>query len=51
VWGAKLALWILQKGRNCKVGAKANEPMCEGDKMYEEPGQCPKCGMDIKEVE
>ncbi|MCB0409326.1 MAG: hypothetical protein KDD29_03850 [Flavobacteriales bacterium] len=24
---------------------------CEGDKMYEEPGQCPKCGMDLKEVE
>lgn len=24
---------------------------CEGDKMYEEAGSCPKCGMDMKEVE
>ncbi len=24
---------------------------CEGDKMYEEEGDCPKCGMDLKEVE
>lgn len=24
---------------------------CEGDKMYEEAGSCPKCGMDLKEVE
>ncbi len=23
---------------------------CEGDKMYEEPGQCPQCGMDLEEV-
>ncbi len=22
---------------------------CEGDKMYDKPGQCPKCGMDLKE--
>jgi hypothetical protein len=21
---------------------------CEGDKMYDKPGQCPKCGMDLK---
>jgi len=24
---------------------------CEGDKTYSEPGECPKCGMDIKLVE
>lgn len=24
---------------------------CEGDKMYEEEGSCPECGMDLKEVE
>lgn len=24
---------------------------CEADKMYEEAGSCPKCGMDLKEVE
>lgn len=24
---------------------------CEGDKMYDEAGSCPKCGMDLKEVE
>jgi len=23
---------------------------CEGDKMYNEPGQCPTCKMDLKEV-
>ena len=23
---------------------------CEGDKMYEEAGQCPECGMDLEEV-
>ena len=22
---------------------------CEGDKMYEEEGSCPECGMDLKE--
>ncbi|MBL1232484.1 MAG: heavy metal-binding domain-containing protein [Vicingaceae bacterium] len=24
---------------------------CEGDKIYEKEGSCPKCGMDLKEVE
>lgn len=24
---------------------------CEGEKMYEEPGTCPVCEMDLKEVE
>ncbi len=24
---------------------------CEGDKTYDEPGKCPKCGMDLKKVE
>ncbi|MCK3683772.1 copper-translocating P-type ATPase [Maribellus sp. YY47] len=24
---------------------------CEGDKMYDEPGNCPVCGMDLKKVE
>ncbi len=23
---------------------------CEGDKTYNEPGKCPVCGMDLKEV-
>ncbi len=23
---------------------------CEGDKTYDEPGKCPKCEMDLKEV-
>ena len=31
--------------------AKYQCPMkCEGDKTYDEPGKCPKCGMDLKEV-
>lgn len=24
---------------------------CEGDKTYDDPGQCPKCGMDLKAIE
>jgi len=24
---------------------------CEGDKIYEEPGNCPVCKMELKEVE
>ena len=24
---------------------------CEGEKMYDEPGQCPKCNMDLQKVE
>ena len=24
---------------------------CEGDKTYDEPGKCPVCGMDLKEVD
>jgi len=24
---------------------------CEGDKTYDEPGKCPKCGMDLKKVD
>lgn len=24
---------------------------CEGEKVYPEPGKCPKCKMDLKEVE
>jgi hypothetical protein len=24
---------------------------CEGEKMYDKPGQCPVCNMDLKEVE
>ncbi len=32
--------------------AKYQCPMkCEGDKTYDEPGKCPKCGMDLKKVE
>ncbi len=32
--------------------AKYQCPMkCEGDKTYDKPGKCPKCGMDLKEVE
>lgn len=23
---------------------------CEGDKTYDKPGSCPKCGMDLKEM-
>ena len=33
------------------VQAKYQCPMkCEGNKTYDEPGKCPKCGMDLKEV-
>lgn len=32
--------------------AKYQCPMkCEEDKMYDEAGSCPVCGMDLKEVE
>lgn len=24
---------------------------CEGDKMYDKPGQCPVCNMDLQKVE
>ena len=24
---------------------------CEGDKVYHEPGKCPKCKMDLKKVD
>jgi len=24
---------------------------CEGEKTYNEPGQCPKCNMDLEQVE
>ena len=24
---------------------------CEGEKMYDKPGQCPKCNMDLQKVE
>lgn len=24
---------------------------CEGEKTYDKPGDCPKCGMEIKKVE
>ena len=24
---------------------------CEGEKTYDKPGKCPKCGMDMKEME
>ncbi len=24
---------------------------CEGDKMYDKPGKCPKCNMDLKKVD
>ena len=24
---------------------------CEGDKTYHETGKCPKCGMNLKEVD
>ncbi len=24
---------------------------CEGEKTYDKPGQCPKCNMDLKQVE
>jgi len=24
---------------------------CEGDKTYDKPGDCPKCGMDMKKRE
>ncbi len=24
---------------------------CEGEKTYDQPGKCPKCGMDLKEKE
>lgn len=30
-------------------GTSYSCPMkCEGDKMYDKPGQCPKCGMNLK---
>ena len=33
-------------------GAKYYCPMrCEGDKMYDQPGDCPVCGMHLKKVE
>ena len=32
--------------------AKYQCPMkCEGDKMYDKEGKCPKCGMDLKKME
>lgn len=32
--------------------AKYQCPMkCEGDKTYDKPGKCPKCGMDLKKVD
>jgi Cu+-exporting ATPase len=24
---------------------------CEGEKMYDKPGQCPVCNMDLEKVE
>ena len=24
---------------------------CEGDKTYDKPGKCPKCGMELKKME
>ena len=24
---------------------------CEGDKVYHEPGKCPKCNMDLKKID
>jgi Cu2+-exporting ATPase len=51
-----------KKGEKCsKCGMDLTEqkasltyqcPMkCEGDKVYDKPGQCPKCNMDLKKVE
>lgn len=34
------------------VGDKYYCPMhCEGDKLYEQQGECPVCGMDLKKIE
>ncbi len=39
-----------QKGDVHKVAYQC--PMkCEGDKTYDKPGKCPKCGMELKKVE
>jgi hypothetical protein len=37
---------------HAEMHAQYQCPMkCEGDKMYDEPGNCPACGMEMKEVE
>ncbi len=34
------------------IAAAYQCPMkCEGEKTYDQPGKCPKCGMDLKEKE
>lgn len=39
-------------GTNIKDGDKYYCPMhCEGDKLYDKPGECPVCGMDLKKIE
>lgn len=39
-------------GASQSMAAVYQCPMkCEGDKTYDQPGKCPKCGMDLKEVE
>lgn len=35
-----------------QVAAVYQCPMkCEGEKTYDKPGKCPKCGMDLEEIE
>ncbi len=37
-------------GASQPVAAVYQCPMkCEGEKTYDKPGKCPKCGMDLKE--
>ena len=39
-------------GASKPVAAVYQCPMkCEGEKTYDQAGKCPKCGMDLKELE
>jgi hypothetical protein len=35
---------IAQAGYKCPM-------KCEGEKTYDKPGKCPKCGMDLEKLE
>ena len=47
-----LAITLLVScSNNAKKAGKYKCPMeCEKDKVYDEPGKCPACNMDLKEV-
>lgn len=44
---------VVEENNSEKIAATIYQcPMeCEGDKTYDEPGECPICKMDLKEVE